>query len=110
MYQFLFNLLCFQYKVVTVEYFLDSATMWEIENILECIPYCDRNLWETQRLGTYINAKAHFKGIKSIQDICQFKWEKQDQQEEEEKEIEISDDEIKRLKELSRQWQEKSMT
>ena len=57
---------------MTVEYFMDSCTIWEIENILDCIPYCDRNLWETQRLSTYINAKAHFKGIKNAQDICKF--------------------------------------
>ena len=93
---------------MTVEYFMDSCTIWEIENILDCIPYCDRNLWETQRLSTYINAKAHFKGIKNAQDICKFKWEEESTEEEKEHDIEISDDDIKRLKELSKKWEETS--
>lgn len=90
-----------------IPYFMDSATFWEIDNVLECLPYCDRNFMESQRLSTFIQAKAHFKGISKPQDIATFEWEKEHKEEKETNpdDIEISNEEIKRLKELSKKWE-----
>ena len=67
--------MCFEYKVISVEYFLDECTLWEINNIVENIPYTDRSLWESQRLVTYAVAKANFKGIGGMTDFIQFPWD-----------------------------------
>lgn len=86
---------------------MDEATFWEIDNVLECLPYCDRNLMESQRLATFIQAKSHFKGISKLQDIATFEWEKEHKEEKESNpdDIEISNEDIKRLKELSKKWE-----
>ena len=67
--------MCFEYKVISVEYFLDECTLWEINNIVENIPYTDRSLWESQRLVTYAVAKANFKGIGSLSDFIKLPWD-----------------------------------
>ena len=105
-YHFLFNLLCFQFKVISVEYFMDVCTEWEIEDILDYLPYTDRAIREGARLSAFITAKANFKNIKKLTDIQEFIWEKsEEEQEEEEKIIEISNEDIKRLKEKAKQWE-----
>lgn len=97
----MFRLLVFEFKVMTIDYFMDECTEWELNDIIENVPYTDRNLWETTRLSSYINAKAHFKNIKNPQDICKFGWET----EVKDKEIEISNDDINRLKMIAKQWE-----
>lgn len=89
---------------------MDKCTEWEIEDILECLPYTDRNLWESSRLCAYIDAKANFKGIKSYADIAEFRWEKNEEQvKEEESNTEITNDEIKKLKAKAKQWEKYSI-
>lgn len=58
-----------------IRYFMYECTEWEVNNILECIPWTDRNLWETARLNSFLVAKANFKGIKDLKDICKFPWD-----------------------------------
>lgn len=88
---------------MSVEYFMDECTEWELNDIIDNVPFTDRNLWETTRLSSYINAKAHFKGIKNPQDICKFGWEEETKRED--KEIEISTEDINRLKMIAKQWE-----
>ena len=52
---------------------MDECTEWELNNVVACIPYTDRNMWETSRLNAFITAKAWFKGIKKFFCIGQFK-------------------------------------
>lgn len=103
LYSYLFRILCFEYDIMSVEYFMDECTEWELNNIIANIPYTDRNMWDATRLNTYITAKAHFKGVKKFKDICVFPWEKEDEEEKEEEphNYEISNEDIKRLTELS---------
>lgn len=84
--------------------------MWELSDIVECLPYTDRNMWETGRLQAYTVAKITTKNLK-LTDMCQFPWEKKDKEKEEEPDHTISNNDIERLKELSKQfndvqWQE----
>lgn len=98
--------MCFQFKILSVPYFMDECTEWELNDLVDLIPYADRNLWESSRLCAYLDAKSHFKGIHSYQDICNFKWEKDDGDEFEEiHNYEISNEEINRLKQLAKQWE-----
>jgi len=88
-----------------VPYFMDSCTEWEINDIVENIPYLDRNLWETSRLATYMTAQVNSRKKLQLQDICKFKWEGQEISNEPKEHItEISDSDIERLKKLAKQW------
>ena len=85
---------------------MDVCTEWEIEDILDYLPYTDRAIREGARLSAFITAKAYFKNINKLTDIQEFIWEKsEEEQEEEEKIIEISNEDIKRLKEKAKQWE-----
>ena len=82
---------------------MDDCTDWELNNLIENIPYLDRNLWESSRLNSYVTAQVNSRKKISFQDICTFKWE---EKETEEEDIEISDDDIQRLKQLSKKWKD----
>lgn len=88
-----------------IEYFMDKCTTWEINDIIINIPFLDRNMWETSRLNAFVTAKVG--GAKNIdfKDICKFKWEEEIKQA---SDYEISNEEIERLKKLSKQWEKES--
>lgn len=66
------------------------------------IPYMDRNLWETARLNAYVVAQVNSRRKLTQQDICKFKWEESDIADfGNENDIEISNEDIDRLKQLS---------
>lgn len=76
--------------------------MWEINDIMVNIPYMDRNLWETARLNAYVVAQVNSRRKLTQQDICKFKWEEPDIADfGKENDIEISNEDIDRLKQLS---------
>lgn len=88
-----------------VPYFMDYCSEWEINDIVENIPYLDRNLWETSRLSTYMTAQVNSRKKLQLQDICKFKWEDKEVLEGNKEHItEISNSDIERLKKLSEQW------
>ena len=33
--------------------------LWEINDIIQLLPYLDRNLWETSRLNAYVTAQVN---------------------------------------------------
>lgn len=88
-----------------IEYFFDKATLWEINNIIENIPYLDRNLWESQRIIAYISAQAASKKRIEMRDIIKFKWDDNILEAAASGDIEISNEEIERLKKLAEKWQ-----
>jgi len=95
---------CFQFRIVSVQYFLDEMMFNEIDDIVECIPYLDRNDWEQCRLNTYITSMIDHKKVK-IKDFLPLPWEGKDPTQEKQKgDIEISSEDIKRLRELEKQW------
>ena len=75
---------------------MDKLTDWEINDIVLNLPYLDRNLWETCRLNTWVLSRVNGNDV-SMQDVAKFKWE-----ENAESNIEISNEDIKRLKEKSK--------
>lgn len=79
---------------------MDECTIWEINDIIDNLPYLDRNLWESSRLNGFITAQVNSKKKLKMQDICQFKWE----EEEEAKEQEISKVDVERLKKKSHEY------
>lgn len=87
---------------------MDKCSLWEINDIIENLPFMDRNLWETARLNAYVVAQVNSRKHITQQDICKFKWEdKEAFVKKEEKDYEISNADIERLKKLgNQQWQE----
>lgn len=103
-YHYLMNILCFQFRIITVEYFMDKCTIWELNDLIDYVPYCDRGEWEQARLISYIIAQVNSKKRLTQQDICKFPWEKEDEEfVVKEKDIEISNEEIERLKTLAKE-------
>ncbi len=86
-----------------IEYFLDRCTEWELNDIVDNLPYLDRNLWESSRLNAYVTAQVNSKKKLTFQDICTFKWEETDLQDK--VQMDITEDDISRLKQLSKQWE-----
>lgn len=74
----LFKLLCFQYKVVSVEYFMDSLQEYEIEPIVQNIPFIEKGDWERTRFLAYCNIQKSSSKRISLQDLITFPWEKEE--------------------------------
>lgn len=79
---------------------MDDCHIWEINDIVDNIPYIDRNSWEQARLLAYIGAQVHSTKKLDIADIIQFKWDGPN-----EKNTEISNNDIQRLKNKSEMLQ-----
>lgn len=90
-----------------VPYFMDQCTLWELNDMIDYIPYIDRSLWESQRLNAYATVQVNSRKKISQQDICQFKWEDKDIDEyvKDESKTKITDAEIQRLKNIAKQWE-----
>lgn len=104
MFHYLLYLIVFQFRVCSYEYFLDRCNIWEINSIIEGLPYMDRALWESARLQAYVSLQPHLKDKIKQQDICKFKWER-DEEEQDEHITTISNFDIERLKKLSERLQ-----
>ena len=83
-----------------IPYFLDECTLWEIDNIIDNLPYTDRNLWESSRLNSYTVAKANFKGVGKITDYISFPWEKHQPK----GDTSISNEDVDRLRNLAQKF------
>lgn len=99
-FHYLFNLFCFQFRIVSVEYFMDVMPIWEINDIIDNIPYLDRNLWEASRVNAWVGINTMSREKVSMSDVMSFRWE--EDQPETTKSTEISTSDIIRLKEMSK--------
>lgn len=83
---------------------MDEMTFWEINDLIENLPYADRSTWEQARLNAYVVAQVNSKKKLKQQDILKFKWEDMSEMLKKEKhDTSISTAEIQRLKDLSLQ-------
>lgn len=100
----LFKLLCFQYKVVSVEYFMDSLQEYEIEPIVQNIPFIEKGDWERTRFLAYCNIqKSSTKKLKPT-DLITFPWEKEESSTDQinDNSEPLTKEEIQRLKEQAK--------
>lgn len=79
---------------------MDDCTLWEINDIIENLPYLDRNMWEIGRMLTFTTAQCNSTKKLNIQDFGKFKWDdplpmKRD----------ISNKDIERLRQKAKQWE-----
>ena len=98
------NILVYQFRLCSIQYFMDEMQTWEINDMIENIPYTDRALWETARVNAYVVAQVNSKKKLTQQDILKFKWEDMSNFMHEEHIIEMSNTDIKRLEELSKNF------
>ena len=98
------NILVYQFRLCSIQYFMDEMQTWEINDMIENIPYTDRALWETARVNAYVVAQVNSKKKLTQQDILKFKWEDMSNLMHEEHIIEMSNADIKRLEELSKNF------
>lgn len=81
---------------------MEECTEWELNDIVNNIPYVDRNIWESSRMQAYVTAQVNSRKKLELSDICKFKWEEKST---DQSDMEISNDDIQRLKQLSKQWE-----
>lgn len=92
------RLLVFEFRVVSYDYFLNELQPYEISNIIEALPYIDRNQWEQTRLKIFSTASMFSKNQLTVQDIMRFKWD----EDEKEPQQDITQNDIDRLKEQAK--------
>ena len=83
---------------------MDEMQTWEINDMIENIPYTDRALWETARVNAYVVAQVNSRKKLAQQDILKCKWEDMSNFMHDEHIIEMSNEDIKRLEELSKNF------
>ena len=105
MIHYLLNIIVFQFRVVSLEYFFDECTFWELNDIIENLPYLDRALWETARLNAYVVAQVNSRKKLTQQDVLRFKWEDMKDFMKDDHVIEMSNSDITRLQELSKNFE-----
>lgn len=87
---------------------MDKCTIWEINDLIDYIPYLDRNLWDSQRLNAYVTAQVNSRKKLTQQDICKFKWDEKhiDDFVRDENSTKMSNEDINRLKNIAKQWEQ----
>lgn len=73
----LFRLLCFEFKVTSIEYFMDTLQEYEVQTIIENLEYNERGAWERTRFQSYCNIQKSSSKRISPKDLITFTWEKE---------------------------------
>ena len=71
----LFTLVCVQFGVVSVEYFLDKMKPYELSIICNSLHLRFKDSWEQSRLIAYLIAQTNSKKRLKPSDIIKFPWE-----------------------------------
>lgn len=98
----MFYVICFEHKLVSVQYFLDEMPLWDLNDLIIGISYSGRQEWERTRTAAYITVAPHCKKLDKNK-MLPFPWDSND----EEHDTTISNDDIERLKNISKQFETK---
>lgn len=94
------RLLVFQYRMVSYEYFMDKLQWYELSNLVEGIPYLDRNGWEQTRAELYTLTSMFAKEKMKPIDVMRFAWEGEVPEEKNT----ITNEDLSRLKEQAKNY------
>lgn len=72
-------MLCLEYKVCSIDYFLDRMTFLEARILTENILFSIKQDWEQTRLVSYVTAQSQSSKRIKVDDIMQFPWDKENQ-------------------------------
>ena len=70
-----FRVLCFDYKLISVEYFFDKMSYYELSDLIQNVQYIDRNQWEQNRLVCLSIAQKLCKKQLKLTDIYKLPWD-----------------------------------
>ena len=93
----MFRIFCFEFKVCSIDYFLDEMQEYEVNTIIENLPYLDRTSWEQHRFQIYSSVQMNSKKKINPTDIMKFAWDNK------EEETSITSQEIERLRNKSKE-------
>lgn len=89
--------------------FINDLDMSDINDIMENIPYLERNEWERTRLHAYLFGKANFKNVKKSTDMLKFPWDKEEAKVEKARKKQrkntTTDKDIEQMKRIAERWQ-----
>lgn len=71
----MFRTLCFEYRVVTVPYFLDEMRQYEAKDIVKNIMYVDKNEREIDRYKLFVAIQSNSKNKIELKDIMELPWD-----------------------------------
>lgn len=92
-------MICFEYEIVPIQYFLDEMPLWDLNDLIIGISFKNRQQWEMVRTGSYLTMAPHCKKL-DIKKVLPFSWDKEDKED-----TSISNDDIERLKSLSKKFE-----
>ena len=93
-------MICFEYELVSVQYFLDEMPLWDLNDLIYGISYKGRQDWERTRIAAYLTMAPHCKKL-DIKKVLTFSWDKESEVED----TSISKNDIERLKILSKKFE-----
>lgn len=99
MAHYLFQVICFEFRVVPVQYFLDDMQEWEVNDIVSCIKWLDRTERELSRYQLYVSVQSNSKKKLTPKDILSLPWDDEGVN----KGTQISDEEAERIKARAKQ-------
>ena len=70
------SLLCLEYKIVSIQYFMDDMKFYELSPILKNLNVSVKNDWEIARQISYIIAQSQSTKKIKPSDIMLFPWDK----------------------------------
>ena len=92
-----FRLICFEYKVCSVPYFLDEMLLSELSDTLDNIQYADRSLWESNRINSFITCQVNSKKKLKLTDIYRLPFDEDDADKEQ-----LSKDDFEQMQQQSK--------
>ena len=67
----------FDYRICSIDYFMDEMQEYEINTIIQNIPYLDRNEKELDRYKLYVSVQANSKKKIKLEEIMSLPWDKE---------------------------------
>lgn len=97
----IFQLVCVQFGIVSVEYFLDKMQFYELNIICDSLHLRQKDNWEQARLVAYIIAQVNSKKRLKPTDIIKFGWEDKNNNKSQEQAMTLDD--IERIKQMAKE-------
>lgn len=94
-----------EYKLTPIDYFMDELEEWEVADLYNVMQFTDRNQWEIGRLVGYFTCLPYMKHKIPIGEFLELPFDENANNTEHN--YEISNDEIEKLKKMSKGIEEK---
>lgn len=99
----MFRIICFDYKICSVDYFMDELQEWEMNTMIKNIPYLDRNEKEMDRYKLFVTVQANSKKKIKLNELVELPWDKEFKN----TGTKLSEDEAREYKEKASEFEER---